>query len=79
MLFRSGEEAAPYFAGTLSPFGLAGSLLPFDIDISGLLNRQIDDELFLGGQVTVDFIPVGVAEGEDVAEITVESLSLVRE
>jgi len=74
-----GEEAAPYFAGTLSPFGLAGSLLPFDIDISGLLNRQIDDELFLGGQVTVDFIPVGVAEGEDVAEITVESLSLVRE
>lgn len=74
------EEAGPYFAGTLSPFGLAGSVVPLDIDIGGLLNRQIEAELFLGGQVTVDFIPANVAEdAQDVAEITVESISLVRE
>jgi len=72
------EEAAPYYAGTLAPFGLAESIIPRDIDISGLLNRQIDAELFLGGQVTVDFIPAGVAEGADAPEITVAALSLVR-
>lgn len=72
------EGAGPYYAGTLSPFGLAASVVPYDIDISGLLNRQIDAELFLGGQVTVDFIPAGVEEGEDAPEISVASLSLVR-
>ena len=75
------EEAGPYFAGTLSPFGLAESVVPLDIDISGLLNRQIEAELFFGGQVTIDFIPAGVSEDDagEVAEITVESISLVRE
>ena len=72
------EEAAPYYAGTLAPFGLAGSPLPLDIDISGLLNRQIEKELFLGGQVTVEFIPAGVGEDEEAAEITVAAISLVR-
>jgi len=71
-------EAAPYYAGTLAPFGLAGSAVPLDIDISGLLNRQIDEELFLGGQVTIDFMPAGLAGGEEAAEITVASIRLVR-
>jgi len=74
----SRDEATPYFAGTLTPFGLAGSVIPVDIDISGLLNRQIDAELFLGGRVTVDFIPAGIADADDAAEITVGSISLVR-
>lgn len=82
-----GEDASPrgpYYAGLLAPFGFEKEDGVVDIDITGVLNRQIEAGEFLGGIVKVDFMPSGLPDnGEEsgivIPPLEMESIEIVRE
>jgi len=75
---------SPYYAGLLAPFGFDKNKGIVDLDITGVLNRQIEADEFVGGVLTVDFVPAGLPDdgaesGIIIPDLQMDSLEIVRE
>jgi len=66
----------PFFGGVFIPFSQSKTDAPTAIDITGLINRQIESGLFNGGEIGVEFVPS--QEGDDVPEISIGRVRVLR-
>lgn len=70
------DPRGPYFAGIFAPFAQNMSDEPDSIDITGLLNRQINGGLFDGEDIDVSFVPNEEIEGGP--EVDIARIRIVR-
>lgn len=70
------DPRGPFFAGTFAPFAQNASGEPEMIDITALINRQVDVGLFDGGEISVEFVPS--EERDDLPTIDIGRVRIIR-